>query len=150
MPIGKHQVTVELPIEEVWEFVKDMDNWAPLVPGYIRHEKITERQSMWIFKEDVGIFKKKVELMVKINQWIEPTKVTFSLKGINENLVGEGYFEAEALSGTKTKMTGCLEMVAVGAMAPVVNAVLKNSLLKTGEELTASIASALHKRKAAR
>jgi carbon monoxide dehydrogenase subunit G len=150
MAVGKHQVTLDLGIQEVWKFVKDMDNWAPLVPGYIDHEKLSERQSKWIFKEDIGLLKRKISLLITIIEWSEPTKVTFKLEGINENLSGEGYFEAEAINPNRTRMTGCLELVAFGAMGPVINAILKNSLPKTGEEMTAAIAAKLEELKTTR
>jgi carbon monoxide dehydrogenase subunit G len=143
MPVGMHEITLEIPIKEVWHFVKDMDNWAPLLPGYISHEKMTEDQSNWTFKETVGILKKKISLQVAVKEWVEPTRVTFDLKGINENLNGNGYFQAESLGKNRTKMTGYLEMTAEGALAPVMNAVMKNSLPKSGEELTTAIAEKL-------
>lgn len=143
MPVGMHEITISVPISEVWDFVKDMDNWAPLLPGYISHEKITEHQSNWTFRETVGILKKKISLQVTIREWIEPSRVSFELKGINENLNGNGYFTAEALEQNRTKMTGYLEMNAEGTLAPVLNAVMKTSLPKSGEELTRAIAKKL-------
>jgi carbon monoxide dehydrogenase subunit G len=148
MPEGKHDIIIEVPIEQVWDFVKDMDNWAPLLPGYISHEKLNEKQSNWTFKETVGVLKKKISLQVTIKEWIEPTRVTFELKGINENLTGNGYFNAESLGQNRTKMTGYLQMTAEGALAPVMNAVMKNSLPKSGQELTEAIAEKLEQRKA--
>lgn len=150
MPEGKHDIVIDVPIEKVWDFVKDMDNWAPLLPGYISHEKLNEKQSNWTFKETVGVLKKKISLQVSIREWIEPTRVTFDLKGINENLTGNGYFNAEALGKNRTKMTGYLEMTAEGALAPVMNAVMKTSLPKSGQELTTSIAQKLEERKVIR
>ena len=150
MPVGMHEITMDIPIEEVWDFVKDMDNWAPLLPGYISHEKLSEQESNWTFKETVGILKKKISLQVTIKEWIEPTRVTFDLKGINENLTGNGYFQAEALDKSRTKMTGYLKMVAEGALAPVMNAVMKTSLPKSGEELTTAIAEKLMEQRAIR
>lgn len=150
MPEGKHDIVIDVPIEQVWDFVKDMDNWAPLLPGYISHKKLSERQSNWTFKETVGVLKKKISLQVTINEWIEPTRVTFDLKGINENLTGNGYFNAEALAENQTKMTGYLEMTAEGTLAPVMNAVMKTSLPKSGKELTTAIAEKLEERKAIR
>lgn len=150
MPEGKHEITINVPIEEVWNFVKDMDNWAPLLPGYISHEKLSENQSNWTFKESVGLLKKKISLQVTIKEWIEPTRVTFDLKGINENLTGRGYFKATSLDINSTKMTGYLEMTAEGAMAPVMNGVMKNSLPKSGEKLTTAIAEKLETQRAYR
>lgn len=140
MPSGTHQEIIDLPIEKVWSFVKSMDNWAPLIPGYISHNKFNDRLSTWEFYQDLGIIKKKVSLIVTIKEWIPPTKVTFDLKGLNEKFSGNGYFQAEALGQNKTKMTGYLNINAEGAMAKVVNKVLKNSIPKTAQEITAAIA----------
>ncbi|HLO12462.1 MAG TPA: SRPBCC family protein [Pseudoneobacillus sp.] len=147
MPSGMHQVEVQLPIVEVWEFVKDMDNWAPLVPGYINHNKISENQSTWEFKSDVGIMKKKVNLMITIKEWNEPTKVTFDLKGINEKFSGNGYFIAEEVGAFKTKMTGFLDINAEGAMGSIVNNILKTTIPKTAEEMAIAISLKLEELK---
>ncbi len=140
MPSGMHQEIIELPIEKVWSFVKDMDNWAPLIPGYISHKKFSERQSTWEFYQDLGIIKKKVSLLVTIKEWVEPTKVTFNLRGLNDKFSGNGYFQAEDLGGNRTKMTGFLDIQAEGKMGKVINKVLKTSIPKTAKEITAAIA----------
>jgi carbon monoxide dehydrogenase subunit G len=140
MPSGIHHVVLEVPIERIWNFVKDMDHWAPLVPGYIQHKKLNARQSMWEFYADIGIIKKKVSLMVTIREWIEPTMVTFDLKGLEDNFTGKGYFKATALEKNKTRMTGYLEIVAEGIMGRVINNVLKTSIPELTEELTNNIA----------
>ncbi|XJZ26635.1 CoxG family protein [Bacillota bacterium Lsc_1132] len=140
MPSGMHQVELNLPIEVVWKFVKDMDHWAPLVPGYIQHEKINESQSTWEFYGDLGMMKKKIRMMVTIKEWFEPTKVTFDLKGLNENFAGSGYFEAEKISDSRTRMTGYLNIEAEGIMAKMINGILKTSIPSMAEKLTAAIA----------
>lgn len=150
MPVGKHVITMDTSIEEVWSFVREMDNWAPLLPGYINHEKVSDQQSNWTFKENVGILKKKISLQVTIKEWVEPVRVTFDLKGINENLSGNGYFKAEMIDPNTTRMTGYLEMTAEGPLAPVMNAVMKTSLPKSGEELTKAIAEKIEEKKALR
>ena len=79
--------------------------------------------------------------MVTIKEWIEPTKVSFTLKGLNEEFSGNGYFQAEALDKNKTKITGYLEILAEGAMGKVVNKILKTSIPKTAQEMTVAIAA---------
>lgn len=59
MPSKKHSVIVKAPLEKVWDFVRSMDNWAPLVPGYIQHQIISDLVSTWEFKTDIGFIKKK-------------------------------------------------------------------------------------------
>ncbi|WHY85828.1 SRPBCC family protein [Neobacillus novalis] len=143
MPSGVHQVEVGLPINKVWDFVKDMDNWAPLIPGYIQHRKFSNRQSTWEFYSNIGFIKKKISLMVTIKEWIEPTRVTFHLKGLNEELSGGGYFLAEAIDKNKTGITGFIEITAGGAMGPFVNTVLKSNLPKVTKEMAIAISTKL-------
>ncbi|MFX3635975.1 MAG: CoxG family protein [Candidatus Pristimantibacillus sp.] len=139
MPNGSHNMELAVPIQNIWNFVSDMDKWAPLVPGYIEHEIINDRESTWSFKGDLGFMKKTVKLKIDITNWIEPTKVTFDLKGLSDNFVGDGYFEAKAIDANNTSMTGYLDITAKGAMGPMINTILKNFVPKTAEELTIAI-----------
>jgi len=141
MPNGSHTIELPVSIENIWSFVSDMDKWAPLVPGYIEHQILSERQSTWSFKGDLGFMKKTVKLQIDIKEWIEPTKVTFDLKGLSDNFVGNGYFEAEAIDDSNTKMTGYLDITAKGAMGPMINTILKNFVPQTAKELSEAIAN---------
>lgn len=139
MPSGMHQVVLEYPIEVIWDFVKEMDNWAPLVPGYLYHEKINNRLSTWEFAGDVAIFRKKVNLLIDIKEWDPPTKVSFDLTG--EKYQGEGYFEATAINRKKTKLTGFLEVNAIGSMDGMKNSFLKKVIPKSAEEMALAIST---------
>ncbi|MDC3418246.1 CoxG family protein [Aquibacillus salsiterrae] len=143
MPSGTHEVELNISIDSIWDFVKDMNNWAPLVPGYIDHNILNDNQSTWTFKGDLGIMQKKIKLQIDITAWQEPNLVTFDLKGLNENFAGTGYFKAEAISISNTKMSGNLDITAHGMMARVVNPVLKLFVPKTATELTNNIANKL-------
>lgn len=145
MPAGTHTVELDVGIQDIWNFVSDMDRWAPLVPGYIEHEIISDEQSTWTFKGDIGIMQKTVKLQIDITKWDEPTTVTFDLTGLNENFGGNGYFEAESISEDRTKMTGHLDITAKGMMGPMINAILKNFVPKTAEELTVAVANQIEK-----
>ena len=101
MPSGTYATEIDIPIEKVWNFVSDMNRWAPLVPGYIEHAILSDTQSTWTFKGDLGIVQKTVKLQIDITEWKEPTLVTFDLTGLNENFTGNGYFKAEAISDSK-------------------------------------------------
>lgn len=141
MPSGIHQTELHTPIENVWSFVSDMNKWAPLVPGYMDHEILNDRQSTWKFKGEVGIVQKMVRLQIDIVEWQEPAKVTFNLTGLNENFKGNGYFEAKALNKRKTNITGFLNISAKGMMGPVINPILKQLIPKTTKDLTEAVTS---------
>lgn len=145
MPQGTHTVELPLSIERIWDFVHDMNKWAPLVPGYIEHEILSERQSTWTFKGDLGFMKKKVKLKIDIKEWKEPTLVTFDLSGISDNFNGGGYFLAEAIDEHNTRMSGHLDITAAGMMGPMINQILVNFVPQTATELTNAIAEKLMK-----
>ncbi|MCM3146247.1 SRPBCC family protein [Brevibacillus sp. MER 51] len=144
MPQGIHDVELNLPIGAVWQFVSIVENWVPLVPGYISHEVINERRVAWTFTGDIGIMKKTISLQVDITEWTPPTEVKFTLTGISGNFTGHGYFKAKALGEARTKMTGCLDITAHGVKGPMINSILKSNLPKTTRELVDAIAKRLH------
>lgn len=145
MPSGSHHIQVDIPIERVWSFVSDMDHWAPLIKGYVNHEKITTEQSTWTFKGEVGMVQKTVHAKINIIEWVEPHKITFDLIGVNENFQGNGYFRATMLNGHKTKITSQLTITAKGILGPVANRLLTLLVPKTTRELTEAIAKKLMK-----
>jgi carbon monoxide dehydrogenase subunit G len=143
MPNCTHQAEVNVPIGSIWNFVSDIGNWAPLVPGYIAHEVLNDKESTWSFKSDMGILKKKIELKVDITSWQEPTKVTFNLTGLNEKFTGHGYFLAGKGRNNRNLMTGALDIKAEGMMAKVANSLLNTSLPEITAELTEAVAAKL-------
>ena len=47
--------TPSLPVGVIWDFVREMDHWAPLLTGYQKHEKQSDTESIWTLKGDVGM-----------------------------------------------------------------------------------------------
>lgn len=144
MANGKHTIEIPQSSQEIWNFISDINKWAPLVPGYIDHEILNDRQSTWFIKGDLGFMKKKVNLKIDITEWIEPTKVTFDLTGLSDDLTGNGYFEAEVIDDNHTRITGYLDIEAKGAVGPMVtmtNTVLKKFVPQTAKDLTNAVAN---------
>jgi carbon monoxide dehydrogenase subunit G len=108
MPEVEYSTVVNLPPEKVWDFVKDMNNWAPFLTGYQKHEIVNETDSIWTLKGDVGVLARTVELKAHITEWNGPERVSFTLAGINELVEGGGTL----LMGPYT--------AAPGAAAPIV------------------------------
>ena len=90
MPEVEYTTVVNLPREKVWDFVKDMNNWAPFLTGYQKHEIVNETDSIWTLKGDVGVLARTVELRAHITEWNGPERVAFTLAGINELVDGGG------------------------------------------------------------
>lgn len=136
MPEGTYTKQINMSCESIWEFIKDIDHWAPLVPGYITHHIRNEKQSTWKFKGDLGFIQRKIHLRVNITEWKKPSLVTFQLTGLNEKFSGDGYFQAQSATETATNITGHLSIIAKGLKGPVVNGVLKTFVPNLTRELT--------------
>ena len=80
MPEVEYATTAKLPVETIWDFVHEMDNWATFVTGYQSHEKQNEKDSTWVLKGDVGVLARTVKFAVHIDEWTPPSRVTFTLQ----------------------------------------------------------------------
>ena len=96
MPAAEYTTTAKLPVETIWDFVKEMDNWAEYVTGYQSHEKQSDTDSVWVLKGDVGVLARTLKFQVQITEWNGPSRVSFLLKGLNEPMEGSGIFEMAA------------------------------------------------------
>jgi carbon monoxide dehydrogenase subunit G len=107
MPEVAYTTELRVPLDAVWAFVSDMNNWAPFLVGYQKHEIIDTTDSLWTLKGDVGILSRVVELRAHVTEWIEPSydgaasgpkpqapaepcRVSFTLTGVNEVVDGGG------------------------------------------------------------
>ena len=90
MPEVEYTTTLSLPREAVWSFVKDMNNWAPFLTGYQRHEILSDTDSIWTLKGDVGVLARVVKLKAHVTDWSGPDRVAFTLTGLNEPVEGGG------------------------------------------------------------
>jgi len=93
MPEVTYRTTMSLPVTEVWDFVKDMNNWAPFLTGYQKHEILSDTDSIWTLKGDVGVLSRVVQLKAHVTEWSGPERVSFTLTGLNESVEGGGTLE---------------------------------------------------------
>jgi carbon monoxide dehydrogenase subunit G len=95
VPEAEYSTTARLPVPVIWDYVREMDNWAPFLRGYQSHEKQSDVDSVWVLKGDVGMMTRTVKFQVHIDEWGEPSLVRFTLKGLNEPMQGGGEFRLE-------------------------------------------------------
>jgi carbon monoxide dehydrogenase subunit G len=100
MASHEHRIDTDLPVGTIWEFVREMDHWAPFLTGYQKHEKQSETESIWTLKGDVGVLARQLRFRVTVTEWAGPERVRFALKGINEPMSGEGSFQMEAIGAS--------------------------------------------------
>ncbi len=126
MPSVRGEAVLAVDVEAVWAFVRDENGWADLFPGYQRHAVRSPRVSLWTVRGDVGMFSRIVEAEVEVLQ--ETPSVRFTIRGASENFRGEGTFDVERLDVRRSKLALTLDLHAGGAMAPMINALLKARL----------------------
>lgn len=91
----EHATTARLPVETIWDFVRDMDHWAHFVTGYQSHRKESDDDSVWVLKGDLGSLTRRLEFRVRVREWAGPERVVFELEGVNEPVTGHGEFRME-------------------------------------------------------
>jgi carbon monoxide dehydrogenase subunit G len=106
MPEVEYVTTMRLPPERVWEFVRDMNNWAPLLTGYQHHVIESETDSIWTLKGDVGVLSRTVRLKAHVTEWNGPERVSFTLTGLDEVVEGGGTLTIGRPAAGATAMAG--------------------------------------------
>jgi carbon monoxide dehydrogenase subunit G len=118
MPEVEYTTRVGLPRETVWDFVKDMNNWAPYLTGYQTHEILSDTDSIWTLKGDVGVLARVVKLKAHVTEWNGPTRVSFTLTGLNEAVDGDGTLEMQTDDAAAAAGQGTGGASAATALAP--------------------------------
>ncbi|PGZ95363.1 hypothetical protein COE51_20665 [Bacillus pseudomycoides] len=143
MAKGKYIIELDVPLDYAWNFVSDMNNWAPLVSGYVKHRIIDDRHSVWCLHGDLGVVKGNINLDIEIIEWKEHDKVSFTIASSTKKLLGSGVFLAESITPSKTRITSELEMRANGKGALIFNGAMKPFISKMTKQLSKAIASKL-------
>ncbi|EEL48203.1 SRPBCC family protein [Bacillus mycoides] len=141
MAKGSNIVELDVPLEYTWDFVSNMNNWAPLVNGYVTHKIIDDRHSTWRLQGDLGVIKRYINLHVEITEWQAPDKISFTIASPTKKLIGNGFFHAEAISPSITRITSELEMKATGKGAFVFNNAMKPFVPRMAKKLAHAVAN---------
>ncbi|MFC7783873.1 SRPBCC family protein [Rossellomorea sp. GCM10028870] len=142
---GIHHVNVHASQSHVWEFIRDMNAWAPLVHGYKEHSIVSDVQSTWKFTIHYGVVSKKVQVKVLITDWKEPSHVKFILRGINQKFTGVGFFKAEKVNSSNTAMTGCLKIESSSSLAKILESTFDKMVQELTRELTEAVGEAIER-----
>ena len=124
MPEVEYTTTMHLEHEVIWDFVKDMNNWAPFLTGYQKHEVVNETDSVWTLKGDVGVLVRSVKLAVHVTEWNGPDRVAFTLKGLNEDVDGGGTLTMGPCAPASTT-TALAKPIKLGLFRRMMNAIAR-------------------------
>jgi len=143
MPQVDYTATIEVPRPTVWDFVRDMNNWAPFATGYQEHEVIDDRESLWTVKGDVGPISRTTRFRVIITEWVEQEKVAFTLEGLNEPIKGEGAILLVDGEGSRTDIRADAGLEFGGSMGPIISPLIGPWIKAGADDLVTQIAVAL-------
>jgi carbon monoxide dehydrogenase subunit G len=144
VPEITYSTTMAAPRTTVWEFVRDINNWAPLTRGYQAHEVLNESESVWTVKGDVGPISRITKFHVTITEWLEGERVAFTVNGLNEPINGSGAItiaDGEAPASTAIAGNATIEMG--GTLGPVVNHLIVPFVEEGADELVTKIVIAV-------
>lgn len=131
------------PRADVWQFVQDMNNWAPFTRGYQAHEVINDRESLWTVKGDLGPISRVTRFHVTITEWIEGEKVAFTVRGLNEPISGQGAIAIADGKAAGTTIHGSATIEMGGTLGPVVNQLIVPYVEEGADELVTKIVIAV-------
>jgi carbon monoxide dehydrogenase subunit G len=86
----EHTAVIAVPVDQVWNYVQDMANWAPFVVGYRALRVVDDRTSIWTVRGDVGMLAREVDLRVEVTDWRPGQGVEFTVCALTERLDGSG------------------------------------------------------------
>lgn len=142
---AEHTTGIQADIQSVWNYVRDIRQWATLFPGCRECEVIDENNSRWVIKVGAGGLVRTVNVLVHIDEWNGPQEVLFSYRLESDPVEGSGAYRAVARD-KETDMTLTVKVEGSGSMAAMWEAVsrpLLPQLARTfSERLKAEIESA--------
>lgn len=142
MPTFRTECDVEADRSTVWKFVKDINNWADMFPGYQRHLELGADFYRWEIRGETGAWSRLVEFDVQVMEWNEPESVVFALEGRTEPITGTGSFRtSSADSSDHCRVVFELDARASGAAAPMINALLERFLRERADDFLADLGS---------
>jgi carbon monoxide dehydrogenase subunit G len=136
---AEHGLSINAQIETVWDYVKDIQNWATLFPGCSACDVLNDNDSRWTLKVGAGGMVKTVNVLVHVDKWAGPEAVDFSFKLEKEPVTGSGSFRSSAASNAETAVCMRVQVVGTGAMAPMWEAVSKPLLPQLAKSFAASL-----------
>ena len=144
MPEISYEATMEASRPVVWDFVRDINNWAPLTRGYQTHEILNERESVWTVKGDLGPISRITKFHVTITEWVDGERVAFTVKGLNEPISGQGSISiADGARTSSTTIEGNATIEMGGTLGPVVNQLIVPFVAEGADELVTRIVIAV-------
>ncbi|MFT3965428.1 MAG: SRPBCC family protein [Sphingobium sp.] len=112
-------VTIAAPIDALWEYVRDIEAWANLMPGLQDCAVIDGDNSLWTLKVGAGGLVRTVKVRVHVEQWAGPDRAVFTYRLEGDPVEGGGSYAATATGPHETAVMLHVRVAGSGPMAPM-------------------------------
>ena len=112
-------VTVAAPLAVTWDYARDVERWAQIMPGYQSCQIADEDNSLWVLKVGVGGLVRTVKVAVRVERWAGPHEVDFAFKLQGDPVEGSGSYRAHEGDMGRTEVTLAVQVRGSGPMAPM-------------------------------
>jgi carbon monoxide dehydrogenase subunit G len=112
-------ILIDVGIDGVWSYAHDMRRWADLLPGMREFTVVNENDSRWSLKVGVGGLVRTVNVLVHVDRWDGPERVSFSYKLEGDPVEGGGSYLATRKGDRQTEVTLKVRVQGGGPMAPM-------------------------------
>lgn len=139
----RYATNVDLPIVEIWEFIKDMNNWAPMFKGYQGHETINEKESIWTLKGQFGVISRTTKFHNIVTDMVEQQRITGTYKGLNEPVHGFATVSLCNSDNGKTVIEGEVGFEISGVLGAMIGRFIAPWVRSAAEDLVTKMVNAL-------
>ena len=106
-------------IASTWDYVQDIRRWADLFPGCHECTVLDEHDSRWIIKVGAGGLVRTVRVLVHVDEWAGPERVSFSFELQGDPVEGSGVYSAKSTGPHETEVRLKIRVSGSGALAPM-------------------------------
>ena len=138
-------VLIDAAIDRVWNYVRDIRNWADLMPGLRECTVIDANDSRWILKVGVGGLVRTATVLVHVDEWDGPERVNFSYQLEGDPVVGTGAFIASRKAADATDVTLKIRVEGSGPVAPMWEAMCRPLLPQLAKSFAARLKAEIEK-----
>ena len=138
-------VLIDTAIESVWDYVQDMRKWANLMPGMQECTVIDATDSRWTLKVGAGGMVRTVHVLVHVDEWDEPERVSFSYKLEGDPVEGGGAYIAARKGAHETEVTMRVRVAGSGSMAPLWEAISRPLLPQLAKSFAKKLKAEIEK-----
>lgn len=132
MPQMTPDFTVECPIDEVWNYISNMENIGSCIPD-CTVQAVDENTSIWSIQVPMGLFSKTFRLTCNVLERDEASHhIEFEAEGSSITAHGDGTLEsiqsAAGESDDATHVTLTIDIYATGLGASMINGMIAQTM----------------------